>query len=166
MNEKKLFLLIGLGTLIILITGVFFLSITNTSVPQVAASEYAKAWTLNPTSYDWGMIKFDGEKATKVFTIKNTGTENLKLYDIKTSCHCTKAHITINGKDSPDFGMSGISDWVGQVAPGKEAKLTVIFDQTFHGSSGIGPVTRYVSIKTNDKGTPEITYTLTGTVVK
>lgn len=166
MNEKKLVIYISLLTLLIIGGGVFLLSAANVSAPKVVASTNTKAETVEPTSYDFGTIKFDGEKATKVFTIINTGTETLKLYNLKTSCHCTKVHVTINGSDSPDFGMSGISDWVGNVAPGKEAKITVVFNQAYHGSAAIGPITRFVSVETNDKATPKITYTLTGTVVK
>lgn len=156
----------GVVTVVLLGGGVFFLSSTTTSVPQIVVSDNAKAKTLDPTSFDWGNISYDGEKATKTFTIRNTGIESLKLYNIKTSCHCTKAYVTIDGRDSPSFGMSGVSDWVGEVAPGKEARLTVIFDQTYHGPSGLGPITRFVSVDSNDRLIPKITYTLSGTVVK
>jgi len=156
----------GVVTVVLLGGGVFFLSSTTTSVPAVVASDNVKAETLDPTSFDWGNIPYDGEKATKTFIVKNKGTESLKLYNIKTSCHCTKAYMTINGIDSASFGMSGVSNWVGKVAPGKEAKLTVVFDQTYHGPSGVGPITRFVSLDTNDRGIPKITYTLSGTVVK
>lgn len=166
MSEKKVLFLMGVVTVVLLGGGVLFLSSTTTSVPAVVASENAKAATLDPTSFDWGTIAYGGTKATKKFTIRNTGTENLKLYNLKTSCHCTKARITIDGIDSPNFGMSGVSDWVGEVAPGKKATLTVVFDQTYHGPSGVGPITRFVSLDTNDRGIPKITYTLSGIVVK
>ncbi|MBI4080929.1 MAG: DUF1573 domain-containing protein [Candidatus Levybacteria bacterium] len=178
MNDKKYIFIIGALTLIILFGGVVIVS-NSSSTPQISSSQnarlqlpsqsdggQAKAETVEPTSYDWGNISYSGTKATKTFTIKNTGSDPLKLFNIKTSCHCTKAHVTIDGKDSPDFGMSGISSWMGEVPVGKEAKVTAIFDQTFHGPQGIGPITRFVSVETNDRGTPKITFTLTGTVVK
>lgn len=166
MTEKKVIIGLALFTLVIIFGGVFLFGSTSTSAPQVKASSDAIAYTIEPTSFDWGTIQYSGEKATKTFTIKNNGKDTLKLYNVKTSCHCTNAYVTINGKESPRFGMSGVSSWVGEVAPKKEAKLTVIFDQSFHGPQGVGPVNRFVSVETNDKGTAKLTFTLTGTVVK
>lgn len=165
MNEKKFIILISVVTTLILVGAVFLVS-NQVSTSQISASQNAKAYTVEPTSFDWGDIPYAGPKATKTFAIKNTGQDSLKLFNVKTSCHCTQAHVTINGQASPDFGMSGISSWVGEVAPGKEAKLIVVFDQAYHGPQGVGPVTRFVSVETNDKGTPKLTFTLTGTVVK
>ena len=103
---------------------------------------------------------------TKSFAIKNTGTGILKIFNIKTSCHCTRAYITIEGVDSPSFGMSDLSSWVGEVVGGKEAKLTVVFDPAFHGPSGVGPINRFVSVETNDRANTKLTFTLTGVVIK
>lgn len=167
MNDKKYLILISGLTLSILFGGVIFISkSTNTSQAKLVVTQNAKAETIEPTSYDWGNIPMNKGNVTKIFTIKNNGTDSLKFSTIKTSCHCTKAHLTIDGKDSPDFGMSGVSDWVGELAPGGKAKLTVIFDPAYHGPQGVGPVTRFVSVETNARGNEKITYTLTGTVVK
>ncbi len=114
----------------------------------------------------WGNIPINGGNVTKTFTIKNTGTGALKLFNVKTSCHCTKAHVTIAQENSPDFGMDGVSSWVGEVPPGRQAKLTVIFDPAFHGPQGIGSLNRFVLVETNDGGNPKLTFTLTGTVIK
>lgn len=165
MSDKKFIIIFAVFTLVILFSGITIIS-NSTSTPRITASENAKAETQDPTSFDFGNIAYSGSKATKIFTIKNTGSDTLRLFNVKTSCHCTKAHITINGKDSPDFGMSGVSTWVGEVPSGKEAKLTVVFDQSFHGPAGVGPITRFVSVETNDKGNLKITFTLTGTVLK
>ena len=178
MADKKFIIIVAIITLVIMLGGIALVN-SSSSTPQILSSEnarlqlssqsdggQAKAETVEPTSYDWGNISYSGTKATKPFAIRNTGSDPLKLFNVKTSCHCTKAHVTIDGKDSPDFGMSGISSWAGEVPVGKEAKVTVIFDQAFHGPQGIGPITRFVSIETNDRGTPKITFTLTGTVVK
>ena len=165
MNDKKTLLIIILFTIIIFVGAVFVLSSGSTS-SNVKASEFAKAYTVDPTSFDWGNIPYEGEKATKNFTIKNEGSDTLKLFNVRTSCHCTIARVSINRIESQNFGMSGISSWVGEVPAGKEAKLIVIFDQTYHGPQGIGPITRFVSLETNDKATPELTFTLTGNVVK
>jgi len=62
--------------------------------------------------------------------------------------------------------MSGVSNWTQEVKPGEKAIVTAIFDPAYHGPQGVGPITRFVSVETNARGTEKITYTLTGTVVK
>ncbi|MDP3758522.1 MAG: DUF1573 domain-containing protein, partial [Candidatus Daviesbacteria bacterium] len=104
--------------------------------------------------------------ATKTFTIKNSGTDVLQLSAVKTSCTCTKAQISIEGKTSPYFNMHLTSGWVGEIPPGKQAQLLVIFDQTFHGPTGVGPVERLVSLETNDSQNPNLEFSLKGVVVK
>ena len=146
MNEKKLIILMIFATILIMFGGVFVLSSTTNNAPQAGSSKDAKAYTIEPTSFDLGNIPINGGNVTKTFTIKNTGTGALKLFNVKTSCHCTKARVTIAGNDSPDFGMSDVSSWVGKVPSGKEAKLTVIFDPAFHGPQGIGPFNRFVLV--------------------
>ena len=162
--EKKLIILTIVSTIIIVVAGSVWLS--SSSAPQISASQNAKAYVISPTSADWGQIPMYKGTVTKEFTLKNTGTDTLKLFNIKTSCHCTKAHMTIDSNDSPDFGMDSYSSWVGEVAPGKEAKLSVIFDPAYHGPQGVGPISRFVSVETNDKTNPKLTFTVTGTVFK
>lgn len=165
MSEKKVIIIMVISTVILLFGGIFFLTKT-TSTSQITASQNARAYTVDPTSFDWGTIPMNKGNITKTFIIKNTGTDTLKLFNVKTSCHCTKAYVTINGNDSPSFGMDSLSSWTGEVPAGKEAKLTVVFDPAFHGPQGIGPINRFVSVETNDKANAKLTFTLTGTVVK
>lgn len=165
MTDKKIISGLLIATIVILFGGVVLLGDTTVSGSRVS-SPNAKAQTQEPTQYDWGKIPINGGNVTKTFTIKNTGIETLQLFNVKTSCHCTVANVTIDGKRSENFGMSGISNWTGEVNAGKEATLTVIFDPAFHGPQGIGPVTRYVSVETNDQRNRKITYTLTATVKK
>lgn len=165
MNEKKYIIIIAALTLVILFTGVVIVS-NSSSTPQISSSQNAKAETQEATSFDWGNIPINGGNVTKNFSIKNTGTEVLKLFNVKTSCHCTVANVSINGRTSENFGMSGVSDWTGEVKPGEKATLAVLFDPAFHGPQGTGTVTRFVSVETNVRGNEKITYTLTGTVVK
>lgn len=165
MNEKKLVITICILTAIIFIGGIYVVS-TATNTSQISASSNAKAYVKDPTSYDWGTIPMSKGNVAKTFTIKNNGTDTLKLYNVKTSCHCTKAYVTINSIDSPRFGMDSLSSWIGEVAPGQEAGLVAVFDPNFHGPQGVGPINRFVMIETNDKSNQKITFTLTGTVVK
>ena len=161
--EKKFTIITITATLIIMLGGAFYMG--SSSTPTVSASQNAKA-TVSETSSDWGDIPMLKGNVTKVFTIENTGTDILKLFNVKTSCHCTKARVSINSNESPDFGMNGLSSWIGEIAPGKKATLSVIFDPAYHGPNGVGPINRYVSVETNDKSNPKITFTVTGTVFK
>lgn len=165
MNEKKYIFVIVALTLVILIGGVVLVN-KNASTPQISAERNAKAETIEPTSFDWGTIGINGGNVTKTFTIKNSGTQRLKLFNVKTSCHCTVANLTIDGATSENFGMSTVSNWTGEVQPGNVATLTVIFNPAFHGPAGTGLVTRFVSVETNALGNEKITYTVTGTVTK
>lgn len=162
--DKKFIILMIFMTGIVIALALYILAPSSTS--EINATEAAKAYTVEPTSFDWGDIPYEGEKATKSFTIRNDGTDLLKLFNVRTSCHCTVARVSVNGVESQDFGMSGVSSWSGEIPPGKEAKLIVVFNQKFHGPQGVGPINRFVSVETNDKNTPKLTFTLTGNVVK
>lgn len=163
MNEQKVIVGFIIATLLILGGGVWILS--KASSPQVVASVEAKLVAEEKT-FDWGQIPYSGGDATKTFTIKNNGNGVLKLFNIKTSCACTQAQVNIDGVNSPYFGMHTTSGWMGEVQPGKEAQLKVIFDPDFHGPSGVGPVERLVVAETNDVTSPKIEFSLKGVVVK
>lgn len=163
--DKKIILFSILATIIVISVGIVWVSsVTNT--PTVSASTHAKATTIDPTSSDWGQIAMFKGPVSKVFRIKNTGTDPLKVFNIRTSCHCTTAQLTTVTDESPLFKMDSVSSWVGIVAPGKEAKLTVVFDPAFHGPDAVGPINRFVEVETNDSTLPKITFTITGNVYK
>lgn len=162
--EKKFIIGIILFTVLLLAGGTIFLSSSGTSKAEIAVSQNAKADVALKT-FDWGIIKMNGGNATKDFIIKNTGTDTLKLSNIRTSCHCTKAQVTINGQASPSFGMNSISSWIGEVPPNGQAVLLVVFDPLYHGTAGLGQINRLVDIETNDPNNKTIEFSLTGTVV-
>lgn len=164
-NNKKIIFGFLIFTLLILVGGVYILSVTTASPATVNLSQNAKV-VVDQKSYDWGNIPYEGGNVTKTFAIKNTGTDVLKLTNIKTSCACTYAQLIIDGKTSPKFGMHTTSSWVGEVAAGKEASLTVVFDPAFHGPTGVGPMERLISVETNDLNNPSLEFSLKGVVVK
>ena len=163
MNEKKIIIILIFATILIVFGGILVLN--KPSVTNIKASSNVKITTQN-NSYDWGEIKYTGPKATKSFKIKNSGTDILKLYNIKTSCACTSAQITTEQDLSPLFSMHSSSSWTGEVLPGKEAELMVVFDQQFHGPSGVGTIERIITIQTNDVSQPKLEFNLKGKVVK
>lgn len=164
MDKKVVIGLIAL-TLLILGGGVYVLSVTSAPPAKIISSQNAKA-EVNEKTFDWGNIPINGGNATKTFTIKNISSDVLKLTGVKTSCTCTKAQVTIDQQISPYFSMHSTSSWVGEVPPGKEAQLTVIFDPAFHGPTGVGPIERLVSVETNDVQNSNLEFSLKGVVVK
>ncbi len=165
MSDKKIIIGVVLFTVLLLVGGIVLLSGGGSTSATITASQNAKA-AVDQKTFDWGQINMKGGNVSKTFTIKNTGTDTLKLTNIKTSCHCTKAQIKIGQDSSPYFGMSSISSWIGEVPPGQEAQLEVIFDPAYHGPQGVGPITRLVAVETNDQSNSRIEFSLTGTVYK
>jgi hypothetical protein len=165
MSEKKIIIGVIVFTMLLLIGGVVLLSGGSSTSATVTTSQNAKA-TVDQKNFDWGQINMKGGNVSKTFTIKNTGTDALKLTNIKTSCHCTKAQVKIGNNSSPYFGMNSVSPWIGEVPPGQEAQLEVIFDPAYHGPQGVGPINRLVAVETNDKSSSRIEFSLTGTVYK
>lgn len=165
MNEKKIIIGIVLFTILIIVGGVVLLSGEGSTSASITFSQNARA-KIDQKTFDWGQINIKDGNVSKTFTIKNTGTDTLKLTNVKTSCHCTKAQVKIGDTTSPYFGMNSVSSWVGDVPLGQEAQLEVIFDPAYHGPQGIGPFNRLVSIETNDANNSRIEFSLTGTVFK
>lgn len=165
MNDKKIIIGFVVLTLLILGGGVYILSVTTTNPATISSSQNAKA-SVDQKTHDWGTIPYSGGNISKTFTIKNTGTDILQLTNIKTSCACTFAQLIIDGKTSPKFGMHTTSSWAGEVAAGKEASLTVVFDPAFHGPTGVGPMERLISMQTSDINNPNLEFSLKGVVVK
>lgn len=164
-GEKKLFIGIMVLTLLILIGATFFLSQGSTSAAKIGLSQNVKI-EVPERNFNWAEIKMSNGNISKTFNLKNSGIDVLKLTNIQTSCHCTKAQIAIDGQESPLFGMNNVSSWIGEVQAGKEAQLIVIFDPNYHGPSGVGPIERLVSVETNDPKEPKLEFSVTGTVIK
>jgi len=93
--------------------------------------------SFDTDTYDFGVIEKLGGTVTTDFMFTNTGTENLVLGTITTSCSCTSA--TLNSTT---------------IAPSEQGIVTVVFDPDFH-EEPEGEFTRTVFIPTNDTRTPE-----------
>lgn len=165
MNQKKILIAFIVLTIAILGGGSYLLSASSSTPQKVTTSQNAKA-SVDQKTFDWGIIPYGGGNVSKTFTIKNIGTDVLQLTNIKTSCACTYAQLIIDGKTSPKFGMHSTSSWVGEIAGGKEANLTVVFDPAFHGPTGVGPMERLTSVQTNDINNSNLEFSLKGNVVK
>ncbi len=94
-----------------------------------------------------GEIPF-GEVVTFEVPLKNSGTAELIIEAVSTSCGCTTAEV------QPEV-----------LAPGAEARLTVTFDSGAHGPDATGEVTRQVFIRSNDPDEPEIEFRFTAVIL-
>lgn len=122
----------------------------------------------NPEFYDLGEVTLNGGLVTKEYEIKNTSGQALKLKKIATSCMCTQAKVSVNGRETKFFGMEHGMDKnppiTFEIASGEMAKVTVTFDPAAHGPQGVGPFERIVWLTFSDPaGIKELKFN--GTVV-
>lgn len=109
------------------------------------------------SQYDFGDIKIDGGVVKHSFEIGNNGDADLKLSNISTSCMCTTAVLEVDGEKSPEFGMhKNPAFWSKKLAPGQTASLEATFDPMAHGLDAIGPVTRGITMYSNDGGGKDV----------
>jgi hypothetical protein len=168
-NHLTFFVFITTG--LILGLGVWLLAGPATSgarppAPEAAGSGDQGKAEVPVTDFDWGTIDYGGGDATAEFTIKNSGSGPLTLSQVSTYCMCTTAQDIIGDQNSPYFGMHQKSSWIGQIPAGGQAVLKVVFDPAFHGSQGVGPVTRQIVMTTTDSQNPKLEFNLKGNVVK
>lgn len=160
--DKKIIVGIIFGVLVLL-GGTVFLATRVSSSANIETSNGAKV-SLSETAWEWGEIGIKDGKVEKEFEIKNTGSDTLKLYNIATSCMCTTAQFMDD--DSHIFGMHTKSGYVKEVKLGESTKIKVVFDPLFHGPDGVGPISRQVTMMTNDPEQNNLSFMLTATVRK
>lgn len=106
---------------------------------------------VNPKEYDAGTISMAAGSIKRTYEIQNKGEGDLKISNIRTSCHCTTARLKFRDNESPEFGMDGnFSSWSQKIPGGEKGYLEVTFDPAFHGPSGVGEAVRAVYFSTND----------------
>lgn len=150
---------------VLLLGGVVIVGSKMGATPQVVADTQVSLAVENNT-HDWGTIDINDGIASKTFTIENTSSEPLRLHDVKTSCMCTTAQLVTAEASSKKFGMHEKSPSVFEVKPGETAELVIEFDPAFHGPSGVGPISRTVTMDTNAAANPTLSFQLAANVVK
>lgn len=154
-----------IGITVIVFGIVVFLGLRMNTTAKISTDNQVRM-EIAENTYDWGTIDIDGGIVSTSFTIENKGSTPLKLYDVKTSCMCTTAQLKNTEQRSKKFGMHEKSSSVFEVKPRETAQLVVEFDPAFHGPSGIGPISRTVTMNTNSVDNPSLTFQLAGNVVK
>jgi hypothetical protein len=88
--------------------------------------------SVHPTEYDFGIITKEQGVVKTLFSLSNTGDENVMIEEISTSCGCTSAKISET-----------------TIAPGKTVALDVFFDPNFH-KEPQGRFSRTVFLQTSE----------------
>lgn len=162
MNNLKSLVTMGTVSLLILGGGVW---LVMRSQPVQMASNQGAVLGVGEQTFDWGTIQLNGGEVKRSFEIENKGNAELQLANLKTSCMCTKARLIVESEAGPWFAMHSQSQWVGKVPPGKKAQVEVVFDPAFHGPSGVGAISRTVTMQTNDPNRSSLEFRLSANVV-
>ncbi len=164
--DKKFLIGVTIFTIVVIWAGIF---LTGGSSPKASLGKTsgAKAETKQQ-NYSFGNIPLKGGLVKYAFPIKNTGTKELTIANLATSCHCTKVYFEYKNQKSPQFGMKGYgtSDWIGKLKPSETGSIVAVFDPAFHGPQGAGPISRIVSAETNDPDHPYIEFSFSANVIK
>ena len=109
--------------------------------PTGAASGSPAVVAADPV-YDFGAV-YNGAVVKHTFALKNTGTGQLIIGAVRTTCGCTAAEPTKK-----------------IVAPGDESQIAVTFDT----ATDHGPATRTITVFTNDPKHQQLQLTMKGDV--
>lgn len=166
-NRIKIF--IGISALaVLLVVGLSVVGSDQKDSGEEISSGTPKIQFENK-SQELGDVSMKEGEISGTFKFKNVGDGDLKLRGMKTTCMCTTAKLVIGDKKSPSFGMhNNPTYWSDVLRPGEEATIEFIFDPNAHGPDATGPITRGISVLSNDggKNNAEMTFMFTGNVVK
>ncbi|MEK7633822.1 MAG: DUF1573 domain-containing protein [Patescibacteria group bacterium] len=165
MNSK--ILIIGIVIFSIVVIGGSYFMLVGGQKPQPQIISYSVSDKERPKveakiiSADLGKMKVSEDKSAN-FKIKNIGQKPLQLSNVSSSCNCAFAQVVINGKESDIFGMHNVSDFAGEVLPGKEAVIKVTYRPSI--MPVYGAVEREVYVNTNDPDNPKLVFKVKATV--
>ncbi len=164
------FFILGIFFFVVAIIGVaVFISNSNLSQKAEIIKTQSAKISVDHDFKELGNIEYSKGLLLHSFPIKNTGTQDLEIANMTTSCMCTEVFLRKSGENSPSFGMKGMSapsEWIGILRPGEEAEVVAAFDPTYHGPQGVGKISRIVSFETNVVDNPYVEFSFEGNVVK
>lgn len=154
-------LIIWLAATIGLMGGITFLFYkADQPATKQEISSGAKA-VVDVTSNNLGTISVDSEQSVE-FDLGNSGVKPLKILKISSSCNCTFGQFIYEGKESAEYGMHAPSGYLGEIKPGANAKIRMIYRPKI--MPVYGAVSRELYITTNDPINPKIILTLNAQV--
>ncbi len=115
---------------------------------------------ITPASFDFDKVSQAGGVVSTSFKIENTGSSDLIIDDMLSSCSCTSAALKVNGKEGPKFGMhNNPRNWSETIPPGGTAELIVYYDPDVH-KDFRGRATREITLTSNDKNSTKKSVTI------
>lgn len=144
-----------------LIGGSYFLLAPSEKKQAVQRTSYSLQDAEKPkvktedTFFNLGEMKVSQQKEA-IFSLKNSGSKPLQLFNISSSCDCTVGQIVYEGKESQEFGMHAAGDYALEILPQKEAKVKVIYRP--YVMPVYGKVEREVYVSTNDPENPKLVF--------
>src|SRR3989344_5073066 len=131
-------LIIFMSAAFILIVGGIILGVATSSKGENDNSSGVAKLSVDSTYYDFGDVSMAKCLVNHTFKITNEGEGELKISNISTSCMCTTA------------------------------VLVVTFDPNAHGPQATGPITRVITIYSNDNSQSNVrrNFTFAANVVK
>lgn len=113
-----------------------------------------------------GKVSMADGVAKTTFNLKNSGSQEMEIKGLQTSCMCTTVKLIIDGNESPIFGMHANPAWKTNLAVGASAVLEVLFDPNAHGPEETGPFERLIIVGSNAGNKKELQLKIIGTVIK
>ncbi len=150
-KRRKLIVQAGIVIVVLLFIGLYFMS--SKPSPDSAGSPLMR---ISTEKYSFGDVSVSGGIVSTEIDIENLGDGNLMISRLESSCMCTTATIIKDGVEGPVFGMHenpAALGWSQTVGPNETAQLKIYYDPTVHRELR-GPVTRIISIHSNDPASP------------
>ena len=165
--DKKIIALISVFTIFVIGIAIIVAGLGSPKA-ELQKTKGANLQT-SETNFNFNNIRYSGGNVSHKYEIRNAGDKDLRIANLATSCMCTTAYFKEGNKESPVFGMKGMSapsNWTGVLKPGETGEIVTVFDPSYHGLSGIGPIQRTISFETNDPDRPYVELSFNGVVVK
>ena len=119
--------------------------------------------TAEETFYDFGKISMKDGNVSKTFKVTNSGTEDISVPSLYTSCMCTNAYIlNADGTKKGPFGMPGHGGTVPKanavIKAGESLEIEAVYDPNAHGPAGVGLIERSVILEDENKNIVEFKF--------
>jgi hypothetical protein len=112
--------------------------------PAASAAISGPIIDFDSRTYEFGKAPA-GEFVKHVFTVTNSGTEELEISNVHPACGCTTA-----------------GDWTRKIEPGQTGKIPIQFNSSHYN----GPVTKTIDVTSNAKNQSRATLVIKGTIWK
>ncbi|EKD95896.1 MAG: hypothetical protein ACD_24C00274G0001 [uncultured bacterium] len=159
----------------VVVAGVIFLISKSQSTAAVDRSEIDVSDTtykVDKNSFSFGTVSMRDGIVETVYELTNTGSEDIFVKELFTSCMCTKAQLILSdGTQTGFYGMKGhggLNDfYVGKlIKAGETVSVKAVFDPNAHGPQGTGFIKRNIILSTNLKSNPNIQFSFDAEVIK